>query len=245
MKPIRNVLKQLLPPIFWGIGRQIKQFRNRNRKHYFSINGLDQKLEKYLPKTGGVFVELGANDGINQSNTLYFERYKGWRGVLIEPTPHNYLKCLANRSTENHIFCNACVSFDYADRFVEIVFANLMSSPVGLESDVQDPVSHAHSGRQFLESTDQIFAFGAVAKTLNAILLETQSPNKIDFLSLDVEGAEMEVLKGIDHYQYRFSYLCIECRDLDKLAAYLVQHDYQMIDQLSSHDYLFKDMRSN
>ncbi|MBT8530894.1 FkbM family methyltransferase [Polynucleobacter paneuropaeus] len=245
MKPIRIVLKQLLPPIFWGIGRQIKQFRKRNQKHYFSINGLDQKLEKYLPKTGGFFVELGANDGINQSNTLYFERYKGWRGVLIEPTPHNYLKCLANRLAENHIFCNACVSFDYSDRFVEIVFANLMSSPVGLESDVKDPVSHAHSGRQFLESTDQIFTFGAIAKTLNTILLESQSPKKIDLLSLDVEGAEIEVLKGIDHHQYRFSYLCIECRDLDKLSAYLLQHDYQMIDQLSSHDYLFKDMRLN
>jgi FkbM family methyltransferase len=231
-----------MPPIIWGIGRQIKQFRKRNQKNYFSINGLDQKLEQYLPKMGGFFVELGANDGISQSNTFYFERYKQWSGVLIEPTPHNYLKCLANRSTQNHIFCNACVSFDYKDRFVEIVFANLMSSPVGLESDVVDPLSHAMSGKKFLESTDQIFAFGAIAKTLNTILLESKAPCQIDMLSLDVEGAEIEVLKGVDHSQFRFRYLCIECRDIEKLSTYLSIFGYQMVEQLSAHDYLFKDI---
>jgi hypothetical protein len=63
------------------------------------------------------------------------------------------LKCLANRSKKNQIFCNACVSFEFKDRFVEIAFSNLMSSPIGLESDVLDPVSHAESGKQFLDFT--------------------------------------------------------------------------------------------
>ncbi len=62
-------------------------------------------------------------------------------------------------------------------------------------------------------------------------------------MSLDVEGAEIEVLKGIDHNQFRFSYLCIECRDLPKLSKYLDQFDYELIEQLSAHDFLFKDRR--
>lgn len=240
---LKKFFKLTLPPALWGIGTQFKKFKNRNKKNYYSIHNLDKKIEGYLPHDNGFYVELGANDGVSQSNTLYFERYKNWKGVLVEPTPHNYLKCLTNRSNANHIACNACVSFDYKDRFVEIVFANLMSSPIGLESDVLDPLSHANSGKQFLEGGEQIFRFGAVAKTLNAILLESEAPQKIDFLSLDVEGAEIEVLKGVDHDHFRFQYMCIECRDLEKLKSYLKQFDYELIEQLSDHDYLFQDLK--
>ena len=242
-KLLRNALKQLTPPLIWGIGAYFKKYRNRNKKHYYSIHGLDQKIERYLPQKNGFYVELGANDGVSQSNTLYFERYKNWKGVLVEPTPHNYLKCLSNRSKDNYIACNACVSFDYKDRFVEILFSNLMTSSLGLESDIQDPASHANAGTQFLEGDERVFSFGAVAKTLNQILIEANAPQKIDFLSLDVEGVEIEVLKGVDHSKFRFQYMCIECQDLEKLKSYLQQYDYELIEQLSYHDYLFKDKR--
>lgn len=236
---MKNMLKQIVPPILWNL---VSKFRNNTGK-YYSINKLDEKIEQYLPFTNGFYVELGANDGISQSNTLYFERNKNWRGVLVEPTPHNYLKCLANRSTENHIFCNACVSFDYKNTFVEMAFANLMSSPIGLESDVLDPIAHAESGKQFLESTDRVFTFGSVAKTLNDLLNISKAPKNIDLLSLDVEGAELEVLKGIDFNTYRFKYMCIECRDIDKLYSYLNPLGYELKEKLSEHDYLFSDTR--
>jgi FkbM family methyltransferase len=233
----KKIMKEVSPPLIWGIGRVIKN----NTSKYFSLNGLDKKIEKYLPQHDGFYVELGANDGVDQSNTLYFERHKNWRGVLIEPTPHNYLKCLANRSKKNQIFCNACVSFEYKDLFVEIAFSNLMSSPIGLESDVPDPISHAESGKEFLEFTDEVFTFGSVAKTLTDILRTANAPRSIDFLSLDVEGAEIEVLKGIDHTTYRFQYMCIECRDIAKLTDYLDPLGYELKEKLSVHDYLFAD----
>ena len=222
------------------INRSISKI-DRLFSKYKSINGLDKSIEIYLPKNDGFFVELGANDGINQSNTYYFEKYKGWRGVLIEPTPQNFLKCLTNRSIKNKIYCNACVSFEYTDRFVEIAFSNLMSSPLGLESDILDPVSHAKSGTVFLSKAEKVFNFGAIAKTLNQILIESDAPLRIDLLSLDVEGAEIEVLKGIDHSLYRFSYMCVECRDPTKMIDYLEAYNYRLVRKLSNHDYLFRD----
>src|SRR5438067_7198102 len=101
-------------------------------QRYFALNDLDKRMEKYIDHDGGFFVELGANDGINQSNTLYFEKFRGWKGVLVEPTPHNYFKCRQNRSAANAFHCAACVSFDYKDPFVKILYSNLMTTAVGV-----------------------------------------------------------------------------------------------------------------
>lgn len=189
-----KIFKQLIPPILWLLGRKLTFREPFFEPTYHSLNGLDRKIEKYLPYENGYYVELGANDGKTQSNTLFFEKQKKWSGILIEPSPNNYLKCRINRSNKNHIFCNACVSFDYKEKFVEIAYSNLMSSSIGLESDIPDPISFAHSGEIFLDKSENIFTFGAVARPLNELLLRSGAPKIIDLLSLDVEGAEIEVL---------------------------------------------------
>lgn len=211
------------------------------RGKYFSLNQLDRKLEKYVNYNNGYFVELGANDGVTQSNSLYFEKYRGWHGLLVEPAPQNYLKCRKNRSTKSHIYCAACVSFEYTKEFVRIAYSNLMSTPVSLESDISDPMAHAHLGNQFLGSGEAVFEFGAVARSLSSLLLDAGAPRLIDFLSLDVEGAELEVLKGIDHKAFRFKYMLVECRDFLRLNAYLQENGYNFIEKLSEQDYLFAD----
>ncbi len=231
-------IKQFLPPILWSLFKKLPI----NLRKYYGVQDLDKKLEKYLNYTNGFYVELGANDGINQSNTFHFEKFKNWTGVLIEPSPQNYLKLLANRSQKNKMYCNACVSFSFEEEFVPIVYSNLMSSSLKLESDISDPVSHAKVGKDFLEKTDQIFTFGAPARTLNEILVDSDAPKKIDLLSLDVEGAEIEVLKGIDHKKFRFKFLCIEVRDLDKMNNYLKALEYELVEQLSVHDFLWRDV---
>lgn len=211
---------------------------------YNGLNGLDRQLEAYVDYDGGFFVELGANDGVTQSNSLYFEKRRGWRGVLVEPSPHNFLKCRANRSPRSHIFCAACVSFDYRPEFVRITYSNLMSVPQGLESDIADAKAHASAGRAFLARNEEIFDFGAVARPLNALLLEAEAPKTIDFLSLDVEGAEIEVLKGVDHEQFRFKYILVECRSLPAMRDYFGARGYRLVKNLSEHDYLFTSLPS-
>lgn len=220
--------------------RKIKALAKRVlRRKYFSLNQLDRKLEKYVDYNNGYFVELGANDGVTQSNSLYFEKHRNWRGLLVEPAPQNFLKCRQNRSSRDSIYCAACVSFEYDQEFVRIAYSNLMSTPVSLESDIKDPRAHAKLGDQFLGSGETVFEFGAVARTLNSLLLDSNAPKLIDFLSLDVEGAELEVLKGVDHQAFRFKYILVECRDLPRLSAYLENQGYRFAEQLSGQDYLF------
>ena len=206
---------------------------------YHGLNGLDKKLERYVDYDDGFYVELGANDGVAQSNSLYFEKHRNWSGVLVEPSPHNFLKCTENRSARNRILCNACVSFDYQREFVRMTYSNLMSTAMGLETDIADPGEHARSGRRFLGPREPIFDFGAIARPLNDLLLESEAPKAIDFLSLDVEGAELEVLKGIDHEVFRFKYILVECRALPDMEAYLGSKRYRFVERFSAHDYLF------
>ena len=124
---------------------------------------------------------------------------------------------------------------------MELAFSNLMTSTLGINSDIQDPVGYANEGAEFWGGN--AFVFSAPASTLNSILIEANAPNLIDLLSLDVEGVELEVLKGIDHSNFRFRYICVESRHFEELKRYLFEHDYSHIGVLSTHDYLFKDLQ--
>lgn len=217
----------------------------KKRSEYFALNELDRKLESYLDFDEGFYVELGANDGVSQSNSFYFELKRNWRGVLIEPSPHKFLLCKENRSAKNAIFCNACVDFDYDQKYVDIQYANLMSISKNLDLDLEDKQAHIEKGKQFLNENENVFEFGAVAKPLTELLDASEAPSLIDFLSLDVEGAELSVLKGIDFNRYNFRYMLIEIRDFDRINTFLNDHNYRFVERFSQHDYLFEYSKPN
>lgn len=229
------ILKQIIPPIIWKL---LKKFKTKRK--YFALNSLDQKIEKYLNYEGGYFIELGANDGISQSNTYYYEKNKNWNGILIEPILHKYIECKKKRSNKNKYFCNACVSFDHDKEFVKLLYSNLMTIPTNLQSDIFDKFAHANHSNTVRKDQEEVIEFFAKAKTLNSILIECDAPKKIDFLSVDVEGAEIEVLKGIDYLNYEFKYILVESREIEKISNYLRQHNYKIIEKLSYHDFIFK-----
>lgn len=208
---------------------------------YYGLSSLDQKIEKYLPNKNGYFVELGANDGISQSNTKYFEVFKGWRGVLVEAYQPNYLKCVKNRKKSTKSFNAACVSFAFQDTKIRFLYSNLMSISLDAKNEIMDREAHANEGRQFLESTDEVHEFETHARTLDSILREAGAPQLIDLLSLDVEGSELEVLSGINHDEYRFRYICVEARNFQTMNSYMQRYGYEFVEQLTSHDLLYKN----
>lgn len=119
-----------------------------------------------------------------------------------------------------------------------------MSTPIGLESDISDPYLHALSGRGFLvpwkrKQVGQLEA--APARTLTSVLLEAEAPRRIDLLSIDVEGAELEVLRGLDFTCYSVHWILVECRDFPPMAEFMVSNGFELHSKLSGLDYLFRD----
>lgn len=207
----------------------------------FGVNGLDSRLREYIDLEPQYYIEIGANDGVSQSNTLALELCFGWRGILIEPSKAIFERLKKNRSARrNFLLQAACVSRDYPATTVELFYSNLMSVVSGLESDVPDARRHAEQGAKFLRSGDRVKTESAPATTLDSALEIAMAPEKIGLLSLDVEGAEIEVLKGLSLNRFRIEWILVECRDFPTMRAYLSEFGYLLEATLSQHDFLFR-----
>ena len=83
--------------------KKFKTFFKKFRK-FNALNKLDQKMLDYINYSDGFFIECGANDGVDQSNTWYFEKYLNWNGILIEPLKKQFIELKKNRSQINHFY---------------------------------------------------------------------------------------------------------------------------------------------
>jgi FkbM family methyltransferase len=117
-----------------------------------------------------------------------------------------------------------------------------MSTTVHSDEDLNKYRDHAESGNLFLARNEYLRNFRVPARTLESLLISSKAPDLMDFFSLDVEGNELEILKGLSHINYRFKYIVVETPDFATISNYLYENKYKFIKKLSSHDYLFKNM---
>ena len=216
-----------------------------NIEKTLGLDGLDIRIRDYLFEhivQNGFFVELGANDGISQSNTAILESDFGWTGILIEAVKPLYDKCVLNRQGSK-VYNFACVDFGYDKPFIELIYSDLMSTPLIKGSDIQDPFGHAFSGAKWLGPNENVEKISVPVATLTKLLDLGGAPKSIEFLSLDVEGAELNVLKGIDFSRYKIKFIVVETRSLIRIVQFLSEYGYFVRAQLSVHDFLFERRR--
>ncbi|MDZ4287032.1 MAG: FkbM family methyltransferase [Prosthecobacter sp.] len=175
------------------------------------LNGIDRRLAELLPQRRGWFVEAGANDGFEQSNTYYLERFRGWRGVLVEPEPRLAAACRQRRPKSQVVEC-ALGAPDMAGKTVRLRCAGLMTTVCGALGSETSERQRAAQGLaiQGLPVEERIIQ--APVRTLTEVLEESDAPAEFDLLSIDVEGCEVEVLKGLDLRRHRPKAICLEVR---------------------------------
>ena len=178
-----------------------------------------------------------ANANFDPLNHIIYK----WNGLLIEPSPIKFRECLENRSffPKASIYCAACVDFEYKKDFVAIEDSDLMSIAKDLDIDNDLVKKHADCGKQFLENKEYRITYGALAKTLTDLLKECNSPKNIDFLSIDVEGNELSVLKGLDFNLYNPLRILLEVHNCKRIEIYdfLKQKSYKEEIILNKNDF--------
>jgi FkbM family methyltransferase len=132
---------------------------------------------------GGFFIESGGHDGKFQSNTLALEKFFGWRGLLVEPAISNIAKIHANRNRSIAIHAGLVALGEDGAK---------LSDPGG------GPMGKIAIGS------------GNVKGRALSSLLDDLNVTEVDFWSLDVEGYEVEVLKGMDFRRLRPKLIVVE-----------------------------------
>jgi FkbM family methyltransferase len=160
----------------------------------------------------GYFVEVGANEPRTRSQTWHLEQ-AGWTGVLIEPQPDLVRQLRAHRSAQ--VFAVACSSPDHAGQMLPLHVAGPLSS---LDRDGMAPGAKPEK------------IIHVPVRTLDSVLEEAGAPAQFDFLSIDVEGHEIEVLRGFDIARWRPRLILLEdhVADLSK-HRFLTMAGYRII----------------
>jgi hypothetical protein len=124
-----------------------------------------------------LFLEVGGNDGFSQSNTKRLELFLGWLGTLVEPYLPNFRRIAKTRTSRPLPVHAACVPFGFLELNVSLIHSDLMTSSLGMESDIFDPKNHSEVGARWIRSGKRVSEFESPAETLNSILKTADAPS--------------------------------------------------------------------
>jgi FkbM family methyltransferase len=178
-------------------------------------------------KRNGFFLDIGANDGILTSNTAKLEFEYNWNGICIEANPDLIEVLTKNRPCSKIIHAavwqeNKTVQFEIPITDIKKTKGNLLSRISNIE----------RNSKGFKKDT-KIKTVRVQAKPVTDIIKENlKPPYIIDYMSLDIEGAELEALKSIDFSLIDIKFMTVEHGDrpgyLEEIYDYLKPFGYKI-----------------
>jgi FkbM family methyltransferase len=148
-------------------------------------------------KRGGFFVEFGATDGVNISNTVLLERDFGWSGVLAEPARFWHEQLRANRR------CTIITGCVWHTTGETLLFNETADRELSTIDSLSSRDGHAPSrvnGERYEVRT----------VSLLDLLAQANAPRTIDYLSIDTEGSEPDILGAFDFDRYDIGIITVE-----------------------------------
>lgn len=169
----------------------------------------------FFNKRNGYFVDVGASDGITESNTYVMEKYYGWSGICCECDPRNIQKLAQNR------FCNISASPVFKETGQLVPFTLFNSTHLSTQH-----LSGITGFSTYRSNDTKIVTMSTIS--LMDCLNQFSAPPVIDYMSLDTEGTEYEILCEFDYNKYKFNYIALEHNSQEPKRAnirYLLEHN--------------------
>jgi FkbM family methyltransferase len=193
----------------WRLLETLRNSKSQLGQELFVLSELDFK-------TGGFFVEFGATNGINLSNTYLLEKEFMWTGILAEPGKGWHRDLRNNRSSYIE---TDCVWRDSKSTltFNEVPFAE--HSTIDAYSSSDDHSKTRRHGNKYIVNTI----------SLEDMLNKYQAPREIDYLSIDTEGSEYEILSNFDFNKYQIKLITCEHNftpDRERICSLLTRNGY-------------------
>jgi hypothetical protein len=226
-KPIDNTI---LYPFTKCSQSELELFLNNSKNNkidnYCAVNckkePITKRILEYIQNIeNGFYIEAGAYDGLLQSNTKFLEEEYNWTGMLIEPSPNVFMEL--NKNIPNNLNINKClVNPWYSFKTIKGSFNN-------------GPMSSVNNIRKL----ENVKLIDVPCDTLENIL-DYYEIKKIDFMTIDTEGYELEVLQGLNLLKYRPLYILIEVYETQKeiLFQYLEDMNYIFLENITNYNIL-------
>ena len=210
------------------IRTRIKLLLNRQTEYYSQLSDIMNNSTSQLRqdsfvlselnfKRNGYFVEFGASNGVTNSNTLLLEKQYGWSGILAEPAKAHHTALFKNRK------CHISTDCVYTESNLSMTFNQV-------SADAELSTLEKYSSSDFWADTRQHGErYQVTTVSLIDLLRKYNAPYQIDYISIDTEGSELDILQSFDFTQYQVK--IITCEHNHSAAR------EQINDFLSSKDY--------
>lgn len=196
---------------------------------YYSQEGQDEFLDTQIFKghRGGVFVDVGAYNGVTINNTLFFEKEREWSGLLIEPLPEIFKELQKNRPNARLENCA-----------VSMIEGNVDFLSVTGYSEMTSGILSNYDSRHTARIDKEVEQFGGTKNIIQvpsyplSVLFKKHRISHVHYLSIDVEGSEMSVVKSIDYSAVNIDVIGFENNYNDRstpIVKYLRAKGYRLI----------------
>jgi FkbM family methyltransferase len=190
---------------------------------YYAQYKKDELLNKLLfhNKKNGFFIDVGANDGITINSTYFLEQQLQWSGICIEPLERKYIELVKNRP---HSICLNKALYNRTG----VVSCRDVSGYPEMLSGIEECYNESHKHRIILESNYDNNKVISIECINFDKLVSDYNIKKVDYLKLDTEGSEFEILKSINFEKVDIEIIDIENNYNIDYSSFLMSKGYEL-----------------